>query len=130
MFFFFLMIRRPPSSTLTATLFPYPTLFRSDPAAADPDDHGRRLQADEDRRLPPVDERTPCGSGCSREQARDPRDQAGDTSLSPTTPATIIAMHARRAGDAPSENSTMRSEERRVGKECVRTCRSRWSPCP
>src|SRR3546814_14956903 len=23
---------------------------------------------------------------------------------------------------------TPRSEERRVGKECVRTCRSRWSP--
>src|SRR3546814_19684072 len=23
---------------------------------------------------------------------------------------------------------TFRSEERRVGKECVRTCRSRWSP--
>src|SRR3546814_13214582 len=23
-----------------------------------------------------------------------------------------------------------RSEERRVGKECVRTCRSRWSPAP
>src|SRR3546814_18048503 len=23
---------------------------------------------------------------------------------------------------------TMRSEERRVGKECVSTCRSRWSP--
>src|SRR3546814_11102778 len=23
-----------------------------------------------------------------------------------------------------------RSEERRVGKECVRTCRSRWSPFP
>src|SRR3546814_20521857 len=22
-----------------------------------------------------------------------------------------------------------RSEERRVGKECVRSCRSRWSPC-
>src|SRR3546814_5051976 len=27
--FFFLMIRRPPSSTRTDTLFPYPTLFRS-----------------------------------------------------------------------------------------------------
>src|SRR3546814_15937115 len=26
---------------------------------------------------------------------------------------------------APSDE---RSEERRVGKECVRTCRSRWSP--
>src|SRR3546814_12172850 len=23
----------------------------------------------------------------------------------------------------------IRSEERRVGKECVSTCRSRWSPC-
>src|SRR3546814_14233172 len=26
-------------------------------------------------------------------------------------------------------SSTIRSEERRVGKECVSTCRSRWSPC-
>src|SRR3546814_8812873 len=25
---------------------------------------------------------------------------------------------------------TVRSEERRVGKECVSTCRSRWSPYP
>src|SRR3546814_17980106 len=30
--FFFLMIRRPPRSTLTDTLFPYTTLFRSQPA--------------------------------------------------------------------------------------------------
>src|SRR3546814_10321794 len=29
MFFVFLMIRRPPRSTRTDTLFPYPTLFRS-----------------------------------------------------------------------------------------------------
>ena len=26
------------------------------------------------------------------------------------------------------ENNGMRSEERRVGKECFWTCRSRWSP--
>src|SRR3546814_13402784 len=26
--------------------------------------------------------------------------------------------------------SSARSEERRVGKECVSTCRSRWSPYP
>src|SRR3546814_11610952 len=31
MFFFFLMIRRPPISTLTDTPFPYTTLFRSKP---------------------------------------------------------------------------------------------------
>src|SRR3546814_7652659 len=34
------------------------------------------------------------------------------------------AMEAvRKQGKQPP-----RSEERRVGKECVRTCRSRWSP--
>src|SRR3546814_18862726 len=30
-----------------------------------------------------------------------------------------------RTEDGPTQS---RSEERRVGKECVRTCRSRWSP--
>src|SRR3546814_9088794 len=39
--FFFLMIRRPPRSTRTDTLFPYTTLFRSrdsrDPSTAPPD---------------------------------------------------------------------------------------------
>src|SRR3546814_7669882 len=28
------------------------------------------------------------------------------------------------------EEAGLRSEERRVGKECVSTCRSRWSPDP
>src|SRR3546814_18870279 len=32
----------------------------------------------------------------------------------------------RRLADALAES---RSEERRVGKECVRTCMFRWSPC-
>src|SRR3546814_2406721 len=33
--------------------------------------------------------------------------------------------------DHPDYRQAMigRSEERRVGKECVSTCRSRWSPC-
>src|SRR3546814_19416387 len=34
----------------------------------------------------------------------------------------LIEMMARTA------NISERSEERRVGKECVSTCRSRWSP--
>src|SRR3546814_17719086 len=29
-----------------------------------------------------------------------------------------------------SDGKPLRSEERREGKECVRTCRSRWSPSP
>src|SRR3546814_16605939 len=41
LFFFFLMIRRPPRSTRTDTLFPYTTLFRSLVAYA-----ARRIQVD------------------------------------------------------------------------------------
>src|SRR3546814_7168051 len=37
LFFFFLMIRRPPRSTRTDTLFPYTTLFRSHDAVPDLD---------------------------------------------------------------------------------------------
>ena len=32
------------------------------------------------------------------------------------------------AASASSYHSSDRSEERRVGKECLRLCRSRWSP--
>src|SRR3546814_7075606 len=42
MFFFFLMIRRPPRSTRTDTLFPYTTLFRSRDAIGA--EHERRKQ--------------------------------------------------------------------------------------
>src|SRR3546814_19750845 len=42
--FFFLMIRRPPRSTRTDTLFPYTTLFRSIPHVVYPEhDMGRRV---------------------------------------------------------------------------------------
>src|SRR3546814_20991532 len=49
------------------------------------------------------------------------------------------AMHVgeeaadRRAPDHQRQkyaDGSRRSEERRVGKECVSTCRSRWSPYP
>src|SRR3546814_12023938 len=39
---------------------------------------------------------------------------------------TAIATKASTA--TRTKKSSMRSEERRVGKECVSTCRSRWSP--
>src|SRR3546814_4516963 len=34
---------------------------------------------------------------------------------------------ARRSSNS-RRSASLRSEERRVGKECVSTCRSRWSP--
>src|SRR3546814_6391311 len=41
-YFFFLMIRRPPRSTRTDTLFPYTTLFRSAAVAPVGEEHGRQ----------------------------------------------------------------------------------------
>src|SRR3546814_8409615 len=43
---------------------------------------------------------------------------------------TSALIMARRIGDPLLEKYVrwVRSEERRVGKECVSTCRSRWSP--
>src|SRR3546814_19083579 len=35
---------------------------------------------------------------------------------------------ARKPFRLPMARAFVRSEERRVGKECVSTCRSRWSP--
>src|SRR3546814_12849011 len=40
----------------------------------------------------------------------------------------IHTAETRQFGDITYYNDGDRSEERRVGKECVSTCRSRWSP--
>src|SRR3546814_12634373 len=44
--------------------------------------------------------------------------------------AAIMLKMIGKAGDRSrrDEIARLRSEERRVGKECVSTCRSRWSP--
>src|SRR3546814_3219177 len=45
--------------------------------------------------------------------------------LKPRQTVDVIVTHA----DGKTETfQALRSEERRVGKECVSTCRSRWSP--
>src|SRR3546814_5262458 len=44
------------------------------------------------------------------------------------TYAELGDLAARIAGLIETEGLVPRSEERRVGKECVSTCRSRWSP--
>src|SRR3546814_14797473 len=100
------MIRRPPRSTRTDTLFPYTTLFRSGGG-----DGGERVQ-----RIMAAGHLQPGGEGFPRPAAgyleADGKRFLGD----------VAAAQARALGKA------IRSEERRVGKECVSTCRSRWSP--
>src|SRR3546814_14764361 len=47
-----------------------------------------------------------------------------------STKATETQRHRGMIGHEPSlllREAALRSEERRVGKECVSTCRSRWS---
>src|SRR3546814_11708734 len=58
-----------------------------------------------------------------RELTERPR---GSKPLEPV--AMCCGTSAIRARTRKSRNRPHRSEERRVGKECVRTCRSRWSP--
>src|SRR3546814_9061669 len=40
----------------------------------------------------------------------------------------VTVMSYKRVNHPSEVINIGRSEERRVGKECVRTCRSRWSP--
>src|SRR3546814_20688222 len=97
------MIRRPPRSTRTDTLFPYTTLFRSCAVV--------RYEA------------------ITEEPGMDDPDR-GDTrsAMKPSAAPVLIArcrcLHMRRAADLAGQISA----ERRVGIACVRTCSSRWSP--
>src|SRR3546814_14680865 len=112
------MIRRPPKSTRTDTLFPYTTLFRSAPFGGEivlvpPFEFGLRRQR-HPARLTAADQIATHGDkGCAAFRPKR-RNDAGST-------CTPVTTGKNRLLD-------LRSEERRVGKECVSTCRSRWSP--
>src|SRR3546814_12883468 len=105
------MIRRPPRSTRTDTLFPYTTLFRSEDDGEDAPDvvaggiaealGAQRIEVEGDR-----------GAAVLVEG----RLRVGQ----------VVAVHDHPLADHVGRGN--RSEERRVGKECVSTCRSRWSP--
>src|SRR3546814_19406636 len=103
--FFVLMILRPPISTRTDTLFPYTTLFRSS---------RRAHRSSSSCSLPGWSARW--GSAPIRGSRLKPT-----RSGSPKKPKRDFAVSRSRA-------TARTSEERRVGKECVRPCRSRWPP--
>src|SRR3546814_16209879 len=109
------MLRRPPRSTRTDTLFPSTTLFRSvaaplgvaddDVGAADVAQHRRRGVAG-----------MRAGGGAVAVLPADGDAAAGER-----------LGHQSEVGKRWADQQ-VGSEERRVGKECVSTCRSRWSP--
>src|SRR3546814_21195007 len=53
-------------------------------------------------------------------------DGASLRAVRPSPDGRFVAYLKGRDDDA--QRRDLRSEERRVGKECVRTCRYRWSP--
>src|SRR3546814_16433988 len=126
------MLRRPPRSTRTDTLFPYTSLFRSSeialarlpagPPEAESDEGGGELGALLDFPLKfrlgrlAVDEIAlgePVLGQAARFSLTGDAQRGDDGTL-----ATSLAL----------KRIDGRSEERRVGKECVSTCSSRWSP--
>src|SRR3546814_16994451 len=118
------MIRRPPRSTRTDTLFPYTTLFRSRMATS---------------------VSTAGGAGMGKTWLGHPRGLFLLFFVEMWERFSFYGMRAllifyltqhflfsdRDASYAYGAYMSLiyiRSEERRVGKECVSTCRSRWSP--
>src|SRR3546814_15921766 len=108
------MIRRPPRSTRTDTLFPYTTLFLSPNTnlahssivfmlEAQVNYVLKGIRALLDRKLKFID-------------VKPSRQDAYSTHVQ------------KRLKGGVWDSGCTRSEERRVGKECVSTCRSRWSP--
>src|SRR3546814_9235263 len=57
------------------------------------------------------------------------RKEGGDAEQRSGAALAVEAITERHFGGlAEAREAKLRSEARRVGKECVRTCRSRWSP--
>src|SRR3546814_9389168 len=50
-----------------------------------------------------------------------------DTRSTAVDPPVCVAC-GKSSGDGRTNDIVIRSDERRVGKECVSPCRSRWSP--
>src|SRR3546814_17402181 len=111
----FLKIPRPPRPTRTDTLFPDTTLFLSIKGSDFSD-----LSSSEAQNMNPL---YPCSEQSAHIRPVRYRRRrlhfCGHILF-------LLALFLMKAGWVNGQDD--RSEERRVGKECVSTCRSRWSP--
>src|SRR3546814_12958289 len=141
------MRRRPPRVTRTYTLFPYTTLFRSwqmsETALRDlirlyTREAGVRNLEREIANLvrKAVKEIAVGDSKAVKLDRRNldkyagvPRYRYGEAELEDMVGVSTGLAWTEVGGEMLSIEAVMlRSEERRVGKECVSTCRSRWAP--
>src|SRR3546814_4126973 len=141
------MIRRPPRSTRTDTLFPYTSLFRSWNESGPTKIYLRALRSSV---MSPheVSEVEPGSGFLVRDLIRGGEPlRVSERSASQTLKqwdrigARVVQVGGKHLLSGGVLSFTMeaaealvadlrrsRSEERRVGKDCVSTCRSRWSP--
>src|SRR3546814_16620148 len=116
--FFFVMIRRPPRSTRTDTLFPYTTLVRS------LDGHAQPFGADHVDMRWRAPQQCDIGASPGQHSGIERAESTRTDNRNPHGRAYLFYV----IDHSCTINEVHRSEERRVGKECVSTCRSRWSP--
>src|SRR3546814_15187629 len=111
------MLRRPASATRTDTLLPYTTLFRSDKLAA----------IAGSQKIIPTQLAFVDIAGLVRGASKG--EGLGNQFLGNIREVDAIVHVLRCFEDDDIQHvENKRSEERSVGKECVSTCRSRWSP--
>src|SRR3546814_14484202 len=108
------MIRRPPRSTRTDTLFPYTTLFL------------RLFAAHQDERGGAIVEAGRV-SGGDRALLLERGTQPGKGSHLDALADELVLLDEGVALAALDRHRCDRSEKGRVGKGCVSTCKSRWS---
>src|SRR3546814_13059189 len=125
--FFFLMIRRPPRSTRTDTLFPYTTLFRSADHGAGTGRHGRYAQPARPAHRPALSpgrcqRRTATGDAEATRPER-PRLRPAAGRCRPAEGRFAAGLREGRPG--ASGRST---DERHDGKEGVMTWSTRRAP--
>src|SRR3546814_17923855 len=125
MLFLFLMIRRPPRSTRTDTLFPYTTLFRSGRGTGR--ERARALGAQGSGGVLLRAGRREARRAAARQACAAGRDGREGVDRAAGGRGVDCLRRHRWGGDGAGA-LPRRSEERRVGKECVSTCRYRGSP--
>src|SRR3546814_18869413 len=119
------MIRRPPRSTRTDTLFPYTTLFRSDDGVDLVDARVEQLQPHVGAG---VDEDAEAAERYHDRRAAAQIEWIVGIALTPVVADPGYARRRPATQDSQLHKTRDRSAERSVGTECVSTCRSRWSP--
>src|SRR3546814_16528930 len=115
---FLLMLRRPPRSTRTDTLFPYTTLFRSINTKAVAVFGQATYEIAEDLRLT-------LGARYSTEKKKALDNFPFDVvnPFDPNTSAALVLHPPAGQISLPGQKSFKRSEEGSVGKECDSMCR-------